>query len=297
MTKGLIKLTSRQPDDARAAQARLPARKVAFCASTGRTATTFLAATLNALPDVIALHEGQLPDKERTPQLPLINFHARKAWFDPAFARQLVADMRGGDAIAQAAGDACLLVDIAFNNAPFLDALADQHPTARLLAIFRRCEGFVRSATIVEGEDDQPAGWPAPDKPLSDREKFISMGRLKPQKGTPEDQSWPSWTAIQRNIWLWSATNVHLLERTRTLPNCHPVIYEDLSADPEKFWTILLTHLDHFTPDTLARCVERSVAKVNTRTSYQVGPADTWSGPERDLYQRLALPLENEIYG
>ena len=44
----------------------------AFCASTGRTATMFVAKTLNALSEVTAFHEGHLLDGTPTQRLPLI---------------------------------------------------------------------------------------------------------------------------------------------------------------------------------------------------------------------------------
>ena len=269
---------------------------LAFCASTGRTATTFLAATLNSLPGVVGLHEGHLPGETPAPLLPLINVHNRSAWQEPGFAEQTVRDLRNAATLAKAAGAAGLVVDVAFYNAPLMAALAQRHPAAKLFVIFRRCEGFVQSATLLSGEDRQPAGWPDPSKPLTDRETFISMGRLKPARGSEDDEAWPGWSGIERNIWLWTRVNAHLLDFLKRSPNCQGLFYEHLVEDPEGFWTGFLRGLGLLTEDNLAQCLERSAAKLNSRPTYHVGPVGTWSEAERALYEQRARPLEERIY-
>ena len=186
-------------------RARTSSPRLAFVASTGRTATMCLATTLNALPAVRAYHEGHDPDEERTPRLPLINLQNRLAWSTVTDAREVVRERRSPSALLAAAGDASLLVDVAFYNSPLLPQLAELYPSAPMLAIVRRCESFVRSATIMNGEDPQPAGWPDPAKELTNRERFIELGRLRPLEGTPEAEQWPDWSGIQRNVWLWYA--------------------------------------------------------------------------------------------
>lgn len=256
----------------------------------------FLAATLDTLPDVVGLHEGHSLRDTRLPRLPLINVHNRRAWHDPAYADRTVTDMRGAATLANALGDAKLLVDVAFYNAPLLFPLARRYPDAAFFAVFRRCEGFVRSATIVTGEDRQPAGWPDRSKPLTDRERFISLGRLKPAAGSEDAEYWPEWSAIQRNIWLWHTVNTHLVRVSESNANCHALFYEDLVEDPQKFWTHFLRRLDVHSESNLERCVERSRKKINQRPSYQIGPIDTWCEAELALYERLARPLESRIY-
>ncbi len=270
--------------------------RFAFCASTGRTATMFLATTLDTLPNVVGLHEGHSPGDPPTPRLPLINLQNRKAWHDPAYAERTVAELRDFAALAKAAGDAEVLADVAFYNAPLLVPLARHHSESTLFVLFRLCDGFVRSATIVSGEDRQPAGWPDRSKPLTDRERFISLGRLKPRRGSDDAEQWPGWSAIQRNIWLWHSVNTHLLRVAESHANCHMLLYEDLVEDPKKFWTDFLRELDLFCESNLAQCVERSARKMNQRPSYQVSPTDTWGQVELALYERLARPLERKLY-
>jgi hypothetical protein len=270
--------------------------RFSFMASTGRTATMFVARTLDSLPGVVGLHEGHTPDEPSVPRLPLINLQNRQAWYETTIATQLVSALRDSATLARTAGDAAMLIDVAFYNAPLLVPLAKEYPDATLLAIFRRCEGFVRSATIVSGEDLQPAGWPDRDKPLTDREMFISLGRLQPKSGSRDAGRWNEWSAIQRNIWLWSTINRHMLEVVESHPRCHALLYEELAQDPRTFWTDALTYLDLLTDANLQNCVARSATKVNQRSDYQVGPATSWTEDERTLYQQLALPLERKIY-
>ena len=271
--------------------------RLAWVASTGRTATMFLATCLNRLEGAVGLHEGHLPGHSPEPQLPLINIQNRKAWHDTATAARLVAERRGVETLKAVAGHAGLLVDVAFYNAPLLTAIAERYPDALLFAMFRRCEGFVRSATIVDGEDRYPAGWPDRSKVLTDRERFIALGRLKPAPGHRDHASWDDWSAIQRNIWLWTTVNGHLHRFSRANPNCHRLLFEDLVARPEEFWTGFLRELERLSPSTLTACVAFSKSKINRRQSYQIGRAESWNATEQDFYEERARPLEREIYG
>ena len=257
----------------------------------------FLAKCLNRLTDIVGLHEGHVLGNGSTPRLPLINVHNRKAWYDPDYADRLVAEKRGGTILSAAANGARLLVDAAFYNAPLVAAIARRHPDSVLFVIFRRCEGFVRSATIVSGEDLQPAGWPDPSKPLTDREKFISLGRLRPRLDHQDHTSWSKWSAIQRNIWLWTTVNTYLHHFERDNANCHRLFFEHLVERPEEFWTTLLKGIERFSPSILAECVEYSGSKWNQRGLYQIGCTESWSAAERALYLERAIPLEREIYG
>ena len=257
----------------------------------------FVAKTLNSLPDIVATHEGHVIRENKSPALPLLNFHNRKAWYDPDFAAHTVAKMRSKDVLVAATDDASVFVDIAFNNAPFMGALAAQHPAAKFMAIFRRCEGFVRSATVVIGEDTQPAGWPDRNKQLTDREKFIELGRLKPSHDSEFGELWDDWSAIQRNIWLWTTVNSHLFDFIQRTDAANKLLFEDLVDDPVTFWDVCLAAIGQNSLDKLERCVALSARKTNQRVTYQIGPATEWSKAERALHEKLALPLEEKIYG
>ena len=272
-------------------------QRVAFVASTGRTATMSMAATLNGLSGVIAFHEGHEPGDPPTPRLPLINLQNGPAWHDPALAHRTVAERRSEEALRAVAGGCDVVVDVAFYNAPLLAALAARHPAAPLLVVFRRCETFVRSATIVEGEDRQPAGWPDPAKGLTARERFVELGRLRPRPSSAAARAWPGWSGIQRNVWLWHTVNSRLAALSGELPQVVPLLFEDLATDPVAFWSRCLSALRLDAADHLARCIAGSSIRVNARSTYQIGPISSWSRAERQLHERLALPLEEQIYG
>jgi len=256
----------------------------------------FIARTLDSLPGVTGLHEGHAPGEPPVPRLPRINLQNRQAWHNTSFARRTVAELRDRPTLANAAGDADMLIDVAFYNAPLLSSLAGLHPDAKLLVVFRRCENFVRSATIVEGEDLQPAGWPHRNKPLTDREQFIALGRLQPQADSEDAAQWENWTAIQRNIWLWTTINSHLLQLVESRPDCHALLYEDLAEEPRRFWSMALEQLGLLTDANLTQCTAHSTTKVNHRASYQIGPVGSWNTDEQTLYKQLAQPLEKMIY-
>ena len=276
-------------------QPEFESNRVVFCASTGRTATMFLATCLNRLEGVVGLHEGHLPGDRPLPRLPLINVHNRRAWHDPEYAARLVSETRDAATLGVAAGGARLLADVAFYNAPLLAAMAERHPDALLFVIFRRCEGFVRSATITSGEDRQPAGWPCRSKPMTDREKFISLGRLRPEPDHRDHASWPDWSAVQRNIWLWTTvtgtcssspvpTRIAIASSSRIWSKGR----RHSGRIPAKAWTSIA-----FDALRMRRIIE---VEINRRQCYQVGPAASWNAEEQSLYAERARLLEDEIY-
>jgi hypothetical protein len=266
-----------------------------FVASTGRTATTFMATALDCIESVRALHEGHDAKDDKTPIMPAINMEHRKAWHDPDFAHQLVTRKRSIESLTAAADGASVLVDVAYYNPPLLAGLAATHPNAHIVIIFRRCESFVRSATTLAGEDLMPVGWPPADKPLTDRERFIEFGRLKPARGY--DAQWCQWSAIQKNIWLWKTTNLHLHKFAQHGDKQVAVaFYEDLVDDSHLFWTEVLAGLGILTAKNLATCHAMSDQKVNRKHGgYQIESSGHWAPAELDFLSD-ALQLEEEIY-
>ena len=254
-------------------------------ASTGRTATTFLARALDCLPRVIACHEGyRAADKDETPLLPLINLENRQAFYDANTASKVVAKKRSAEVLAAATADldADALVDVAYYNPTIAEALLVQHPNMRMVAIIRELEPFVRSATAMEGEDPLPVGWPDPAKPLTARERFIEMGRIRPPRESDEAASWDGWSAIERNIWLWRETNALLYAaRERHGHRVLIVPFEDLARDPLAFVTRIASHFGLPT-DGIPEALEEARDHKNKKASgYQIGPMSQWTSQER----------------
>lgn len=271
-------------------------KRFAFAASTGRTATTLLAESLNHLTNVVALHEGHILAGRKTPVLPRINIHNRKAWYSTEYATEIVQKMRNQEILNAVADGTKLCIDVAYYNAPLLEPLSQQYPNSPIIVLFRRCEGFVRSATILRGEDREPAGWPDPDKELTSREQFISMGRLKPEQGLAEELEWEKWSGIKRNIWLWSKINEHLFEFSESHSDCAVLYFETLRQNPEEFWWQCLGALGLRSAGNMEACLVNSSKKINSRQQYDVGMVSSWDQEEQNLYENLALPLERKIY-
>ena len=275
-------------------------RLFGFVASTGRTATTLIAKILSELEGVTVLHEGHYLEDKKTPILPPINMEHRKAWLDESFRKQLLSNKRSTqvlDAVLDNTGQNNL-IDVAYYNAALVKDLYNLHPQSRFVVIFRRCETFVRSATTLSGEDPMPVGWPDASKDLTPREKFIELGRLKPAKGTEAFELWSSWSAIQKNIWLWQYSNQFLwdfIQSNDPARICH-VPYELLSEQPAAFWENLLKAFNLYNDASLQYCLDKSRKKENAKAGgYQIAAADTWSDAEKFSLQQ-ALTLEKTIY-
>jgi hypothetical protein len=272
-----------------------------FVASTGRTATTLISKILSQLDTVLAMHEGHYVDDDKKPLIPAINLDHRKAWFDEEFRSSLVATKRSIEELEKGLdneADASVLIDVAYYNSAIVNELCAMHPHAKFVLIFRRCEDFVRSATTLEGEDLMPVGWPPADKPLTSREKFIALGRLRPQVDSADAVHWDDWSAIQKNIWLWKKTNSHLYRFLTTVSKGHAVAvsFETLTADPQQFWKTILVGLNIYTEANIAFCLGKSNCKINAKSGgYQIGASDTWL-PEERQFLRSAQDLEQKIY-
>ena len=264
-----------------------------FIASTGRTATTYIAAILNRTEGVLTTHEGYLgADKSVTPLIPLINLENRHAYLDKA--ESVVLAKRNPALLKQVidTNKADFLIDVAYYNATISDALLRSIPSSRMVGIIRNCEDFVRSATTLHGEDLLPVGWPDPDKPLSRREKFIQMGRIKPKPNSMDAAAWHSWSAVTRNIWLWRETNELILSAAKAHGDRVLIIdFSLLKRNPTKFFNIICTHLE------LGRVKDSHLESefannVNKKQQgYQVGPIETWT----DLEQKFAEDATQQI--
>ncbi len=268
-------------------------------ASTGRTATTFLAAALDTIEGVIACHEGYGgADKEAEPILPLINLENALAYQDPENARRVVAEKRSPTVIEAAtrAAGAEILVDVAYYNPTIGAAILELHPSARMVGIIRDGESFVRSATQLEGEDMLPVGWPDPAKPLTDREKFIGFGRIRPARRSAEGAQWKDWSAIARNIWLWRETNLLLLAARDRFPDRVALIeFRDIKERSEAFWQGIATTLNLPSIPMVSEILTTSFANRKS-TGYQIGPATDWTGAER-AFLAEAQALVEEHWG
>lgn len=266
-----------------------------FIASTGRTATTFLARAMDQIDGVVACHEGyKAADKDSDPVLPLINLENRRAFDSLDNARDIVAQKRDRAAIeaALAAGGGSSLVDVAYYNPTIAVALLETHPDTRMVGIIRELEPFVRSSTATQGEDLLPVGWPDPEKPLTPREKFIALGRIRPAKGTPDGEAWADWSAIMRNIWLWRETNKLLIAAKKKFPDRVLLMkFEELGVNQNQFLSRIAAHfgLDSTGFDNALDAA--SGHKNQKPGGYQICPLSEWSDRERAFAEAAEAEL------
>jgi hypothetical protein len=254
-----------------------------FVASTGRTATTYIALVLNMIDGVAACHEGyQGSEKDSDPVLPLINLENAQAYNSQAAAEQIVREKRNPQDVAAALVQTGQqrLVDVAYYNPMIGLELLRQLPECRMIGIIRDCESFVRSCTTMTAEDPLPVGWPDPAKELTAREKFIGMGRIRPRRSSEEKALWKGWSAIRRNIWLWQETNLRLCAAKSAFPDRVSLArFETFQTDPQSFWqqvsaTLHLPKVWSVPPAAKTKAVNKKPF------GYQVAPATDWTAEE-----------------
>lgn len=271
-------------------------------ASTGRTATSYIAEALNMVTGIAAMHEGHLGNDAGPDILPMVNLDNFQCFKSTRRAAEVVAAKRSSSVLDAARRElgVGLLVDVAYYNAVLLTEILRQVPDARGAIIIRDCESFVRSATWIEGTDPMPVGWPDPAKELDARERFIGMGRIRPHEG-PDVDMWRTWGAIERNIWLWRATNVVLCDAWQEHPHrVHHVDFQDFTRNPTAVLASLLatigSPLDEAKTGELERALVEARSRQNERLGgYQIGSADTWTADQRRLLAEAQKEIESRV--
>lgn len=254
------------------------------------------------LPGIAALHEGHLGNDAGRDILPMVNLDNLQCFKSTTRAAEVVAAKRSSAVLDEAcrALGVGLLVDVAYYNSVLLHEILVQVPDAHGAIIIRDCESFVRSATWFTGTDPMPVGWPDPAKPLDARERFIGMGRLRPHTG-PDADAWHAWGAVERNIWLWRATNAVLCDAWERHPNrVHHVDFGDFTGNPTAVLASLLGTIGSPLDETAVGELERALVEARTRQNerlggYQVGIAETWTADQQRLLAEAQWEIENRV--
>jgi hypothetical protein len=272
-----------------------------FGASTGRTATMTFSNALNSEVATTCLHEGKFRHEEISGQqlLPYLTLENRLAYETRSSAVEIISKKRSGlIELAKTRGDSWF-GDIAYNNSLFVSALAAHYPEAKFVVFFRDCLDFIRSATSLEGKDDAPVGWPPANKPLSDVERFIALGRLQPHEGSNASEQWQVWSHLAKNIWLWSETNRLLLDQIDTLPTrrWHRVNFAQFKADPVKSYHEVRSFLgfaNEIRKETLHVLMDRPINLRNGKPD-PINLSDL-DQTERRVYDQYALPVHERLF-
>lgn len=271
-------------------------------ASTGRTATSLIAASFDRLPGMAGCHEGHQGEDDGPDLLPMINLENFQVFKDPQSGAALVKAKRDRSVIREAQEQAGveIVVDVAYYNAIVGEPILAAHPESRMVGIVRDCESFVRSVTWLEGTDPMPVGWPDPSKPLSTRERFIAMGRLRPTVG-PDADAWDEWGAIERNIWLWRATNDRLFDAKDRWPDRVTMLDFGVIRDGAvEFLRSVLAGLGLLRlPDvdaSLETAAATSSSHANERSGgYQIGGHESWTPAQRELLHEANSQIERRM--
>ncbi|MEP2705240.1 MAG: sulfotransferase [Paracoccaceae bacterium] len=203
-----------------------PRQGLFFGAGAGRCGTMMLSNLLNAEDDVLCLHEGKVRDLEvaKTQWLPFLTLENFQCYANPESAKDVFANKRSD--MSQIVVDQQLecFGDIAYNNAPFVHVIPEVFPTAKLLVIVRDGRDFVRSVYTSQRPDPLPVGWLDQELELSDLERYIAMGRLRPRKETEDSERWPQLTPVAQNAWLWAETYRVILDGLQSWPDSQYII-------------------------------------------------------------------------
>jgi len=262
-----------------------------FGASTGRTATMHLANSLNAEPGCTCVHEGKFRHRESSGEqlLPFLTLENRLAYENPDKAQEIINSKRAIIDQLNLEG-VSHFGDIAYNNSPFLVPLSVMFPRARFIVIVRDGRSFVRSATVMEGEDETPVGWPPAEKITTSLEDYISLGRLQPRRGSPLAEPWLTWGAFEKNVWLWAETNTIILD---ALDRIEPdrwllVRFEDFVSDRLRTYSKIRKFLGF--EEALseeAKAVLMSPV-VNASRSYALPAYADWSDLQKEHFHHYA---------
>lgn len=265
--------------------------QVFFGVGAGRCGTMSLANWLSSEPGVQCLHEGKErrltePGEQWLPFLTLQNYAAYKA---PETAVDLLRQTRGGMPELAAERGLAHLGDVAYNYAPFVHALPTLFPAARLVVLVRDGRDFVRSVVTDETPDPTPVGWLDDDREMDRVERFIALGRLRPVPGSDEARTWPEWSLVEKNAWLWAETYRVILDGMSQWPEDQVklVRFEDLMADIPGVYAEIRAFLGidgPIGPDT-----ERLLTtRINERRRRVLPPPSEWSDEIRADFDRRA---------
>jgi hypothetical protein len=269
-----------------------------FGASTGRTATMHLANSLNAEPDCVCVHEGKFRHRETSGEqlLPFLTLENRLAYESPERAlgvidsKRAIIDQLNLEGVSH-------FGDIAYNNSPFLVPLSVRFPQAKFVIIVRDGRSFVRSATVMEGEDETPVGWPPTNKKLTPLEEYISLGRLQPRRGSPLEQPWRTWDAFEKNVWLWAETNTIILDALDVIASDRWLLvrFEDFVSDTLRVYLKIREFLG-FEQDLSEEARSVLMSKVvNASGSYAIASYSDWSSAQKEHFHHYAGSIMDRL--
>lgn len=263
-------------------------KQLFFGASAGRSGTMFLANLLNAEDGVLCVHEGKIREHETAgvQHLPFLTLENRMAYEYPEKRDEILERKRPESLLDQLVQEHGVFGDVAYNNSPFLEPLAKRFPAAKFLISVRDGREFVRSATVLSGEDPTPVGWYPDDKPLSEMERYISFGRLRPKQGSVEADVWEDWSAFQKNCWLWGETSRLIVEALDKISKDRVLVIDlrQFKESPVKTYAGVRKFLGLTSEMSQVSTELLTGRRVNRKTSYDLPAYEDWSKEMKSFF-------------
>jgi len=270
-----------------------------FGASAGRSGTMLLANLLNSEGDVTCVHEGKFRFGEESGKqvLPFLTLENRHGYEYPETKVEIIASKRPVDIVQNLHAEHKFLGDIAYNNSIFVKELAAQFPKAKFLISIRDGRDFVRSATVLKGEDLTPVGWGPADKELSPMERYISLGRLQPREGDPAKTDWPNWDCFEQNSWLWNETNRLIFDALEEISKdrYHVIPLEDFKKDGLGTYLRIREFLG-ISGDVSQTTEELLLSpQINVKSHKDLPHYTQWTDEMNDLFWKQCAPMMEKL--
>lgn len=179
-----------------------------FGVGAGRCGSMLLANLLNSECDTLCVHEGKVRvgTQSQKQWLPFLTLENYRCYARPETARDVFFDRRKIMLEILDNHNYNFLGDIAYNYAPFTEVIPSVFEHAKLIVLTRDGRDFVRSVYTSDRPDPLPVGWLDENTELTDLEKFVALGRLRPLPGSNDEERWKNMSPVQKNAWLWSET-------------------------------------------------------------------------------------------
>jgi len=270
-----------------------------FGASAGRSGTMLLANLLNSEAGVTCVHEGKFRLGEESGEqiLPFLTLENRHGYEYPDKKIEIIATKRPSDVMNELRAKHSYLGDIAYNNSVFVKELADQFPQAKFLISIRDGRDFVRSATVLEGEDLTPVGWSPDNKVLTPLERYISLGRLQPRGGDPAKAEWSNWDCFQKNCWLWNETNtlIYAALEMLSIDRYHVIRLEDFKTDGLKTYENIRNFLG-LTGDVVDTTEKLLVSRqINVKSAKDLPHYSEWTEQMTAVFWKQCAPMMEKL--
>ncbi|MEX1027952.1 MAG: sulfotransferase [Candidatus Paceibacterota bacterium] len=169
--------------------------RLVFVLSTGRVGTVSLIRALSSCEEIDAFHEPHPHSASDAKAAYLTGLTPRAEYvrvFEQARSRRVARTTLRGRIYFEAT-----------NMIYFAPLIAEQFPRSQFLFVHRHPGCVVRSAMRRRWFSGHP--W--------------DEYRICPRAGDPALRSWPTWSAFEKNCWLWSAVNEFILELGEDLPS------------------------------------------------------------------------------